>query len=81
MDERQAKALLEALKSIAGFLGKVSEYRRFSEYITWSEKAVPRPSVEQIAANTPSWIQILSQPLRKLYCSGFDNARKDAFEK
>lgn len=81
MDEKQAMALLEALKPIAGLLGKESEYRRFSEYITWSEKAVPHPSVEQIAANTSSWIKILSPPLKKLYASGYDNGQKDASEK
>jgi hypothetical protein len=73
MDDRQANALLQASKSTAAFLGKESEFHEFAEYIRWSEKAEPKPSVEQIAANNSSWIQLLSPPLRKLYSTGYRN--------
>jgi transcription elongation factor len=63
---------ITSLKSTEVFLGKESEYHSFSEYIKWSEKIEPKPSVEQIASNTPSWIQLLSPPLRTLHASGYE---------
>ena len=78
MNDRQAHALLQALKSTAAFLGKESEYLTFEEFVKWSEKAEPKPSVEQVSANTPMWIQFMLPPLRKLYASGYDSAYEDA---
>lgn len=81
MDNRQAKAVMQSLKSTASFLGKESEYLTFEEYVTWSEKAEPKPSLEQIAANTPMWIQLLSPPLRTLYAEGYDTGYEDAISR
>lgn len=78
MNDRQAHALLQALKSTADFLGKESEYLRFEEFVRWSEKAEPKPSVEQVSDNTPMWIQLLLPPLRQLYAAGYDSGYQDS---
>jgi hypothetical protein len=76
MDEKASTGIIRCTKINRGFLGKESEYHKFLEYITWSEKAKLRLSIEQIAANMPSLIQIFSSPLQKLYDLGYDNGRK-----
>lgn len=67
MDRRKEEALLDSLRAISRILGKEQDYQAFIEWATFAEESGARPSLEEIAAHTPTWIQLLSPPLRKLY--------------
>lgn len=78
MDRRKEETLLDSLRAISRILGKEQDYQAFIEWVTFAEESGARPSLEEIAAHTPTWIQLLSPPLRKLYDVGYDNGHADA---
>lgn len=80
MDRRKEEALLDSLRAISRILGKERDYQAFIEWTTFAEEGSTKPSLEEIAAHTPAWIQLLSPPLRKLYDAGYDNGHADASE-
>lgn len=78
IDNREVGAILEALRVISIYLGNESEYRRFTGWVSWAEKSEGKPSLDEIAENSPYFIRALALPLRRLYGDGYNSGFEDA---
>lgn len=76
-DMIRQRYLLRTLHEISKFLGKEAEYNQFEEYIQLARKEDRQPSTEEVANHAPSWIQILSPALIRLYDAGYTYGRAD----
>lgn len=77
IESRREQAILETLGLISQILGKEQEFNSFLEYITYVETPDAVQSLDDIAAQTPEWIQLVTRPIGRLYDIAYVNGVTD----
>lgn len=77
IESRREQAILETVGLISEILGKEHEFNSFLDYLSYAETRETTHSLDEIAAQTPEWIQLITRPIGRLYDIAYVNGVAD----